>query len=317
MRLFLAAALLGLVVAPAPSGCGKDGTDGDTKAGARPESENAPAGKPPAPAPPDIDVPPAWDPSPEEIRNAPETLHRRIDPYTVRFLPGPSRSMLEKKSDVYRFAWMFFKGSEDERQEARKALVELGLPTARFLMDLPGLLVPESGREPPDPDDFEYMAPEDHALEVIKDIQERVLEKGDVNGMMAFFAAASDKKIDLDVELAGTKKEIRMHRVHFIPALWRVGDALGCDMDIVHPDAETVSLRLPVLIDMTIHGEDAGWLLDALARLGEFEADIPPSVKTPLHGRIRATTYEEAFRIIAERAGYQVEKTDKGFKVID
>jgi hypothetical protein len=223
--------------------------------------------------------------------------------------------MLEKKMEVFREAVRFFKGNDAEKKSARQNLAGLGLATARFLMDLPEHLVPKSERPKPDPDDFDFETPEDEALEVIKDIQEARIREGDVDALMTFFAAATGKKIDLDAKLAGTKRELRPLRVHPIPALWNIGRDLGCDMDVVDPETDVVKLPLPVLLDMRIHGEDVVWLLNSMAMQGKFEADLGPDVTGKVSFRVRAESFEDAFRIIATKGGFTVTKIDGGFRV--
>jgi hypothetical protein len=224
--------------------------------------------------------------------------------------------MLRKKMAVFEGAVRFFKGTESQKASARKRLASLGLATAAFLMELPEYLVPKSGRPKPDPDDFEsFETPEDKALEVVKDIQDGVIRKGSVDSMMQFFAVFTGKPIELDAVLAGTTRELRPRRVHPIPAMWSIGRDLGCDMDVVDPDAEVVRLPLPALIDIRIHGEDVRWLLESMATQGGFKAVLDPAVKGPVDFRVRADSFEAAFRSIAKKGGYEVTQVEGGLQV--
>ncbi|MHC4598492.1 MAG: hypothetical protein ACYS47_05765 [Planctomycetota bacterium] len=286
-----------------------------------PVHEPAPASKPgpePAPPPPKNlpDPPEGWTPTPEAIAAAPEVLHRLVDEYSTRFLPGPSRAMLKKKMAVFEGAVHFFKGSEAEKKAARLELANLGLATARFLMELPPFLVPKAERPPPDPDDFEsFETPEDKALEVIKDIMEARIRDGDVDALIQFLASATGKEIDLDNKLVGKKRELRPRRVHPIPALWSLGRDLGCDMETIDPEASRVALAIPVLLDLKIRGEDVAWLLESIALQGRFKAVLDPGVEGPVDFRVRCDSYRDAFRAIAAKAGFTVEEIEGGYRV--
>jgi hypothetical protein len=302
----LLAALLALHAFP---GCGRE----------PPAPHPDPAPLPEDPAQPQAKaepgIPREWNPTPEEIAAAPASLREQADEYTVRFVPGPSRAMLEKKADVYRHARPFFLGTPAEREAAGKALREIGIPAARFLVDLAGVIVPKANRPPPDPERFDEETPEDRALEVVKEIMSVVLKKGDVDEAMLFFAAATGKIIEMDAELSGTKFAFRFFKVHPLPALFNAGDALGCDMGVVDHTQPVIPLFQEVLLDLRVHGEDVRWLLENLARLGKFRADLGEEVRGPVDFRIRAKTYADAFQSAAARAGYKTEAFEGGFRV--
>jgi len=263
-----------------------------------------------------LPVPKGWNPSREEIEKASNISRIQADPYTFLYLPGPTRAMLEKKADVYRYAFMFFKGKPLEREKARKKLGEIGFPACRYIVKLAGVLVPKSERPVPDPEDWDPPpTPEERALEVVKDVQSRYLRTGKVDAVMRFFASATAKKIELDAKLVDRKHEFRVFRVHPIPALWRVGNELGCDMSVIDPDAPVIRMMLPILFDMKIHGEDVGWLLRSLATLGKFKAEIAEEVAGPVSLRVRADSFEDAFRGIALKAGFNLSEIDGGFRV--
>jgi sulfur carrier protein ThiS len=286
---------------------------GPTPAPPAPSPGPAPAPSPPPGGGPSggIPVPREWDPSPEQIAAAPEILRERVDEYTERFLPGPSRATLGKKAEVYRLARAFFKGKPPEQEAAAKALRELRLPTARFLVELGGVIVPKSERPKPDPESWDPVeTPEDRALELVKDVMVEVIQGGNVDEMMEFFAAATGKTIDLDAALAGRKSAFRVFRVHPLPALFSLGDTLGCDMRVIDPDQPVIPLLLPVVLDMRIRGEDVRWLLENLARLGKFRAELANDVQGPVTFRVRAGSYQDAFRGVAERAGFRVEAVE-------
>ncbi|MCU0723394.1 MAG: hypothetical protein MUC63_07245 [Planctomycetes bacterium] len=277
----------------------------------------APPPPPPAPpAPPAVKVPRAWDPTPEEIAAAPESLRVRVDEYVVRFLPGPSRATLARRAEVFRLAHAFLKGAPPEQEAAAKALRELRIPTARFLVAVAGAVVPKAERPKPDPESWDPAeTPEDRALEIVKDVMVEVMKAGRVDEMMEFFAAATGQAVDLDAELSGKKFEFRVFRVHPKPALFSVGDALGCDMRVIDPDLPVIPLLLPVALDMRIVGEDVRWLLESFAKLGKFRAELADGVRGPVGFRIRARTYADAFRGVAAKAGYRVEEIEGGFRV--
>jgi hypothetical protein len=264
----------------------------------------------------ELPVPKEWNPSREEIEKTSDISRIRADPYTFHYLPGPTRAMLEKKAAVYRYAFLFFKGNPLEREKARKRLAKIGFPTCRYIVKLAGILVPKSERPVPDPEDWDPPpTPEERALDVVKDVQSRYLRAGEVDAVMRFFAVATAKKIELDAKLVDRKHEFRVFRVHPIPALWRVGVELGCDMSIIDPDAPIIRMMLPILFDMKIHGEDVGWLLRSLAGLGKFKAEIAEEVAGPVSLRVRADSFEDAFREIALKAGFKLSEIDGGFRV--
>jgi hypothetical protein len=223
--------------------------------------------------------------------------------------------MLEKKQEVYRLAHAFFKGKPAEREAAGKALGEIGIPAARFLVELAGVLVPKADRPAPDPERYDEETPEDRALEVVKEIMAGILKGGDVDEAMRFFAAATGKVIEMDAELSGTKFPFRFFKVHPLPALFSAGDALGCEMRVIDHTQPVIPLFQSVLLDMRVRGEDVRWLLENLARLGKFRADLGEEVRGPGNFRIRARTYADAFRSAAARAGYGVESVAGGFGV--
>jgi hypothetical protein len=224
--------------------------------------------------------------------------------------------MLKKKAYVYQEAYRFFKGGEAEREDARENLIDLGLPTARFLVALAERIVPKAERPAPDPEQIEPpLTHEDRALEVIIDIQEGFLRRGDITALMTFLAVATGQIIELDSLLDGKKKTFHVHRVHPRAALGRVSGDLGCDEDALDLYAPVVEIFFPMMIDMKIHGEEVGWLLQAMASQGGFKVELDPAVKGTARFRVRAATYKDAFLQIAKRSGFVVKEIDGGYRV--
>ncbi|MHC5082293.1 MAG: hypothetical protein ACYTHN_25090, partial [Planctomycetota bacterium] len=69
------------------------------------------------------------------------------------------------------------------------------------------------------------------------------------------------------------------------------------------------------LLDLQIHDEDVRWLLQAMATLGGFKAELDADVKGPVRFRIRADSYADAFQEIVKKAGFSTTKIEGGFSV--